>query len=185
MATIKETTKLTTGQLIALIVIFALNVLWLVCNLIRFTGNVSIQFLISVFMFVVAAFYVYFGYKKPHGNLMRYLVLLYAISIAGFVVLNASIQPAFLNANYLAVIILTTYMAGRLKHYKQNIVLGAIVLICNCLTTIYFLGELSKTDTLTFINAVSCFGSTTIWLAIAGGYITRYKLHKEAGLADK
>ena len=185
MSNIEKKYELKTGEAIALIVIFLLNVLWFVCNLLTFSGDISIQFLISTFMFADAAFYTYYGYKKPHGNNMRYLLLLQAISIAVLVVVNGTTQPAFLTVNYLTSIILVAYMAGRLEHYKQNIVISVIVLISKLISTFYYIDVWSKAGTLTFTNAVSCFGSTLIWLLIVSGYIIRFKLHKEAGLEDK
>ena len=177
-----EKNKLKTGPSIALIAIVVLNVIWLVCNAIRHAGDI---FSIRTFMFIIAMFYVCYGYKKPHGNLMRYLLLLYAVSVAAFLIRDAAIQPMYLSINYSAIIILSTYMAGRLERYKQNIVISVLVLVGNCITTYYLFDKFAGMGTLTFFNAISSIGAITVWLAIAASYIIRYKEHKEAGLADK
>lgn len=183
MSKIEERSGSKTGQAIALFAILVLNIIWLVCNLITYSGNITIQIIIGIFRFVVAAFYAYCGYKKPHGNLMRYLLLIYAITVAALDVFNGATQPKFITIDYLAVIILTSYMAGRLDRYKQNVIISALVLICNCIITFYYIGVRADLGTLTFASAISCIGATSIWLLIGGGYIVRYKPHKEAGLA--
>ena len=185
MNEIEEKYGLKPGHAIALFVILVLNIISLVCNFIKYSGNVTPQFLICVFMFVAAAYYACYAYKKPHGNHMRYLLLIYAICGAGFVVFYASKQSPFIIANYLIGIILATYMAGRLDHYKQNVVICVIILICNCISTYNMLSRYIDSGNLTFVSAFASIGAVTVWLAIAGAYITRYKLHKEAGFTDK
>lgn len=79
--------------------------------------------LILVFYYVVA------GYKKPHGNLFRYLMW-------GFVLfmlfeLNASIEQSAQVPVILCVfsIIFTSYLSGRLNKFKQNQVICALVFL--------------------------------------------------------
>ena len=36
-----------------------------------------------------------------------------------------------------------------------------------------------------FISFIALFCGIYMWVALCGAYITRYKLHKEAGLTDK
>ena len=182
MNKIEEKYGLKPRQAIIVLFVLALNVLWIVCNAIRHEGNILS---IRTFMFIVSTFYVCYGYKKPHGNLMRYLLLLYAASVAWYLVKDGGNQPMYLSINYAAIVMLTTYMAGRLERYKQNVIISALVLIGNCITTYYLFDKISGTGTLTFINAVSYLGAITVWLAIATGYIIRYRLHKQAGLEDK
>ena len=186
MSKIEEKYGLKTGQAIALFAILVLNAIWFVCSFVFFSDNItSYGFWISSFMFVIAAFYACYAYKKPHGNLMRYLLLLYAASVAGFLVTSGKTIPMYLSINYAAIIILSTYMAGRLERYKQNVIISALILVGNCITTYYLFDIFADLGTLTFFNAVSSIGAITVWLAIAAGYIIRFKLHKEAGLTDK
>ena len=185
MNKIEEKYGLKTGQAIALLIIFTANILWLIFNLITYKGNITIPILVGIFRFAIAAFYAYCGYKKPHGNLMRYLLLIYAISVAALIVFNGTTQPTFITIDYLTIIILTAYMAGRLDHYKQNIVISLLLLVCNLVITVYYIGVRSNAGTLNLASGVSCIGATSIWLLIAAGYIIRFKPHKEAGLEDK
>ena len=186
MNKIEEKYGLKPSHAYALFVILVLNIIWIVGSIVFYSRNILSHYvLMPFFMFAIAAFYACYGYKKPHGNHMRYLLILYAISVAIVVLLKGAEQSMLSNAVCLAIIILTTYMAGRLGHYKQNVIISIVVLALKCITTIYCLVEFSKAGVLTLPCAISCFGSITTWLAIAGAYITRYKLHKEAGFEDK
>ena len=182
MDRIEEKYGLKTGHAIALFVIFILNIVWVVCELIVFNGNMIPEAWLSIILLLAAVMYACYGYKKPHGNHMRYLLLLNVIFVACLLVLGVPEQPTYVTVSYLVSIISMTYMAGRLGHYKQNLVICGIVLVCSIINTYYVL---SFTDTSSFIYVFASFGPTTVWLAVAGGYITRFKLHKEAGLLDK
>ena len=185
MNKIEEKYGLKTGHAIALFAILILNIAWIICDFILFKGNMLFQVWVSIFMFVGAAIYACYGYKKPHGNHMRYLCLFQAICVAYLLFANAKYQPEYVNANYLIIILLTTYMAGRLEHYKQNYIICFILLVCHCVSVYYLIDMLKSVNLLTIVNVVACLGPVGVWLAIAGAYLTRYKLHKEAGFEDK
>lgn len=186
MNRIEEKYGLKPSYAYSLLVILALNITWLICAFVFFAGNMtSYHILLPLFMLVVAMFYACHGYKKAHGNQMKYLFLTYAVFIAITVVLDGPRQTTLINSAYLAVIILIAYMSGRLGHYKQNVIISAIVFAIICITTFYSLYLFSKARELSLLAAITWFGPTTIWLAIVGAYLTRYKLHKEAGFDDK
>ena len=71
--------KLSTGAVVALILIAALNVLRIVCNLVLYSANIIFQVWAPIVMFAIAAIYIVYGYKKPHGNHMRYLLLIHSV----------------------------------------------------------------------------------------------------------
>ena len=176
--------NLSTGAFVALIVIAVLNILWIIID--PFAHSFSLANVLTYVELAIAIIYTVCAYKKPHGNLMRYLLLLYAVAVAGLLLIGAASQPTYLNANYLAIIILAVYMAGRLNKYTQNIIICAVLLVCNCITMYYLIDMITdKGMPLTFANFFGCAGCVTVWLAIAAGYIIRYREHKEAGLTDK
>ena len=182
MANIKEKAGLKTGQAIALVVIAVLNILWLVCVVLQ--GSMTVTAWVALLEFAVAAFYAIYGYKKPHGNHMRHLLLLYAVIAAVMLLINTAGQPTYISALYLANIILVVYMGGRLDRFKQNIIISIAVLVCNSIVSGYLVGNIiSSGRSLTFMNFGSCIGCVTVWLIIAASYIIRYKPHKEAGIA--
>ncbi len=175
--------KLGTGALVALIVIAALNILWLVCVFI--SHSFSVNTLLALLMFAVAAVYALFAYKKPHGNLMRYLLLAYNAFGSALFVLLCKNQELYLIVTNVVMIFLMAYMAGRLDHYKQNVVICGIILAGTIVVFVNMLIGKSSLGTLNFVEFFSRISPITCWLAIAAGYIIRYNPHKEAGLADK
>ena len=177
--------KLGTGALVALIIIAVLNILWLVCQIIMFKGRLSFNIALSFLMFVAAAVYALFAYKKPHGNYMRYLLLAYTLFGSIMFVQLCKNQEMYMNIIDVVMIILMAYMAGRLDHYKQNIVFCGIIFAKTILVSVLLIIRMSDLGRLNFTTFFGCIGSVTCWLAIAAGYIIRYKSHKEAGLADK
>ena len=136
-------------------------------------------------MLAIAVFYIVYGYKKPHGNHMRYLLLIYVVYESIILMRSADWQPVYMLVANLAIIVLATYMAGRLDRYKQNVIISAVILVLHIVYIYPFINIALLNNALTAITFVGYIGPVTIWLAIAAGYIIRFKAHKEAGLADK
>ena len=186
MSNIGEKFGLRKSQLIALIVILALNAYWLISDLIVFSGHFAFSIVATMLEIVIAVFYTLFDYKKPHGNLLKYLLLLHVVLYGIILVNSASYQPKYINAIYFVKTVLISFMAGRLDHFKQNLIICAIVLVCNIVISYYLLDMILIFGLpLNLVNFGSCIGCVTVWLAIADGYIIRYQLHKEAGLEEK
>ena len=174
------------GNNIALCVILLLNLLWLICDRIAFSRSLTISTVMTYVEILIAVLYIVSGYKKPHGNLLRYLLLLYAVAVAGLLLRAAAYQPTWVNATYILKIMFAVYMGGRLDHFKQNLVICVVMFICNCMVAYYLIDMITDFGiTLTFVNFIGCCGAVTVWMAIAAGYVIRFKPHKEAGLADK
>ena len=136
-------------------------------------------------MFILIAFYAVSNFKVPHGNLLKYLFLTFAVMC--FVGLLAT-DPNSSSANgdlYVlqllrgAVVILSTYMAGRLDRIKQNTVFAVICAILLLATSIKVL-LLHKVYNLVFILFETNF--FILWIDLVIAYLFRYKEHKEAGL---
>ena len=189
MNKIEEKFGLTTKQAIIILAVLVLNVIWLVCSTwfgIRAYGKVALTQIVNIVMFAVTVYYVCYSYKKPHGNLMRYLVLCSAVFSAIRSIISDFEYPIYITAVSYLIIILKSYMAGRLDHYKQNVIISAVVLVCQCLMVYYLIDLFTIAGLpLTFVYVVSALGPVILWLAIATSYIIRYNPHKEAGLEDK
>ena len=189
MSKIEEKYSLKTGQAIALSIILILNILWLVCSTwfgIIMYGKIALTQIVNIVMFAVTVYYVCYSYKKPHSNLMRYLILCSAAFSATRSIISAFEYPIYIAVVSYLIVILKSYMAGRLDHYKQNVIISAVVLVCQCLMSYYLIDLFASFDfAITFVYVVSALGPVILWLAIAASYIVRFKPHKEAGLADK
>ena len=151
--------------------------------------------------YLLALYYAFWGYKTPHGNLLRYLIISYAFLLAigsesrlfanarrerPVDVTNAEGQlrrgvrglTAYKGLLTSVALILMSYIAGRLNKYKQNKILIPIVLVILFVRSFVsrtFRIQVVMTDLSYFI----------LWIGIACAYFARYDAHKEAGLLDK
>ena len=188
MSNIEEKYGLKKNQAIALLIVLVLNVVWIICSTfahIERFGGITLTHIANIVMFAVTVYYVCYSYKKPHGNLMRYLILCSAVFSAIRDIASDLNYPTYIAAATYLMIILKSYMAGRLDHYKQNVIISTVILACQCLMAYYLVNVFTVSGRpLTFSFIMSAVGPVTLWLAIATSYIIRYKPHKEAGLED-
>ena len=171
------------GLIISLLFVFvglAANILWFIVN------GTDAPF-IPVVMIVLYCFLIYYalsGYKIPHGNLLRYEFIAYSVMniLVLLFYLTHDIALGRLAAYSLAAkALLSIYMAGRLDKIKKN---AWIMIAVLALELVYALSFVIP-EKLAFIVFLTAFNGTYMWVALCGAYITRYKLHKEAGLTDK
>lgn len=183
----KSKLNLKTGELIALVLVAILNIMWLVCRFISFTGKVTFQTITPIIMLAITAFYALYGYKKPHGNHVRYLLLIYAAHMGSLLIANqgSTWLPTYASVAHVATIILATYMAGRLDRYKQNLIICAVITVLQIIYLYPYIYLYIQNNSMTFVNFFRIIGIVSIWLAIAVSYIIRFKPHKEVGLEDK
>ena len=117
---------LKTGHIIALLVILALNIVWLACSTltaVRVYGTLPLSQIVNIFMFAVAVFYVLVGYKKPHGNDMKYLMLGCSVYTVLQFINHGGVFPVYVVLVLFISAIVKAFMAGRLDHYKQNVII--------------------------------------------------------------
>ena len=186
MNKIEEKYGLKPSHAIALLVILVLNILWIAGNLISFKVAFSFNFVSPFIMFAIAVYYGVYGYKISHGNHMRFLILWFSAFTALKYIIGGVEYPTYIVVDIFMMVILSAYMAGRLDHYKQNIIISAVILAGEALVTYWYINLMASYGfKFTFLTFMAFTGSVTIWLAVAGVYITRFKLHKQAGLEDK
>ena len=128
--------------------------------------------LVSVFV----GYYAFSGYKKPHGNILKYLILVFTLIPLINIYQLVQLENAWVAVTRAIIVGLLCYSAGRLHRVKQNIVIMSIV------TALMILGVVVG-----FMNGHNTIGALTkpiIWINIFAAYVLRYKDHKEAGLMD-
>ena len=138
-------------------------------------------------IYVFLCWYAGIGYKKPHGNLLKYLFLAFDCFVLATVThileYNSADMPAQVAIRvllYCVVAVLVPYMAGRLNRIKENKIIGAIALICLLATAV-----LNMIFSQSSGNFFSSMNTTILGLAVFASYLIRYKQHKEAGLIDE
>ena len=150
--------------------------------------------------YLLALYYAFWGYKTPHGNMLRNLILSYAVLLAvgSESRLFAGARPerpvdvnagqgarsgvrrltAYKSLITSVALVLMGFVAGRLNKYKQNKVIIPIVLVLLFVRS--FVGRISRIQIV--MTDLSYF---VLWVGIACAYFARYDAHKEAGLLDK
>ena len=191
--------KLGMGAIIGIATLALLSVLGLVSELIGTIQNYStaellLELIPFCIVFLSVAYYTVAGYKKPHGNLLRNMFLLYSFFCAGEMIAMVfyANEHGYLNASFPRSIsmlilvalcaVLTAFVAGRLDKIKKNSFL--LVLITVALIAVSLL-DLGKPPFLQLMYVLWSFVPVLIWLDLVVVYILRYCEHKEAGLADK
>lgn len=140
--------------------------------------------IICLVIYSLTAFYALFGYKKTHGNLLKYLFIIFALSL----ILNVCFGNVAANTigmisaacTCLAALILV-YVSGRLNRIEQNrflLLIAGILLLATTILPIIMDGF----NINGFFNACS---SQIMILTLGFAYTARFEEHKAAGLEDK
>lgn len=132
---------------------------------------------VCLVMSALIGYYAFSGYKKPHGNLLKYIILIFTVIPLINIYQLVQLGQDWVAVTRAIIIGLLCYTAGRLHRVKQNIFFMSII------TVLMVLGIV-----IGFMNGHNTIGALTkpiIWINIFVAYVLRYKEHKEAGLIDK
>ena len=182
----KEKLKLSTVQIIMLCIAIALTVFGVYQTIRHIGADVHISKTIFICLsYILILYYGLYGYKVPHGNLLKYLMLFLALLLVNEIALEVGGKyPNLLSDRTLIpaaitglCIVMISYMAGRLDRFNKNIYLFAIVLVLLVVRAVM----MSHYRTIMFSN----FSDVIIWFDINCAYVLRYKQHKQAGLETK
>jgi len=137
----------------------------------------KINDLIYLALTVLIGYYAAIGYRRPHGNLFKQIILIYVASYLILVYQLAQTGDAWQAVIRAITIGIICYVAGRLHRVKQNFILiGIVTAIIMYIIVSAFIKQIAKADILSML---------IIWIDICVAYFLRYKEHKEAGLMDK
>ena len=195
----EENTKTSLG-LMVLLAATAIAIVFLITELTAAMElPTKISCIVSAVICLLALYYGISGYKVPHGNMIRYLLLAFAAAEASEFLLNPGMMKPMAICLLLTTI-LSSYMAGRLNKNKEckiiiavvGIMLIAVWAMHRFMPPSMPMGEPGpagmemaqmpeRTDWIRdiFPNDISRFLS---WLVLGVSYITRYDEHKKAGL---
>jgi len=142
----------------------------------------SILYLISL---VFTALYGFWFYKKPHGNMLKYAMLIFAVTTVVKGCHSMAVDGAIDNAiiRILASLALI-YCAGRLNRIDQNKVIMPIICLVFLGISIYKVVCDISNQSLELSGTVRHFSYTINCFALIISYFVRYDEHKEAGLMD-
>ena len=127
--------------------------------------------------------YTFFGYQKPHGNMLKILFFAFAMYLALQGTLNIAGNSRFIVGDLcILAALLIAYVAGRLHKIEKNKFILIFVGLLILAKTIMVLLSPFSFDILRIIGRMS---SVFTFAALSFTYVARYEEHKAAGLADK
>lgn len=163
--------------LFAIMILAIINIAIEINGIIKpYTPSLRLKSILNILISLGTVYYATVEYKKPHGNLLKYLMLLFAVSILIKTTFTES-KPATIAINIINMAIIA-YMSGRLDRFRKNTYLALFV------AALFFakgLITITSKNTITFTKFIGSFEALIIWETIVASYITRYKVHIEAG----
>ena len=186
MENIKKSTKI--GLLISAILVLIGIGFSIFTFITDFTGRpigIQIHMCWVFVMYFVVLIYSLWGYKKPHGNMLRYVIFAFGLVIMLKLLLPG--RPDTGAANYAAngcdglAVTLIVFMSGRLQNIDKNKILMLTVGILLTAGGVI----LSFVNPAFNINSFARSLSQPIcWAALCLAYTARYEQHKAAGQGE-
>ena len=143
----------------------------------------------TVAAYIVAFVYALFGYKKPHGNLLRYTFLSFAVSLAVYAGTQSGAGDLSVFLNVLCTVPVA-YTAGRLHKYRQNKLLLYLVAVMLLIAAVIDCRALAASlpeggdGFYGFALKFGAFSKFILGVALAAAYFSRWHTHREAGMRD-
>ena len=186
------------GTKVLLTVSFALIVLCFVCVIGNLIHTLTTQRWLpllhvatDILMLSVVLVYAVYGYKKPHGNLLKITFLLYGLYLVTCILIPNPQDEVIESREYLNTIanagtgiatVLAAYIGGRLDKIEKNkplMIVAGVVLLASVIVVQFVLSGFI------FPRTVGTCVRLFVWIALCAAYVARYEEHKAAGLADK
>ena len=180
---IKEKLNLNNPQFVVLLIAVALSIYGIVETILHIDAAVPTSKTMFICLsYLVILYYALFGYKVPHGNSLKYIILFFAFMLLNELSLEAGGKyPGLPQDSMLLSVMLTgiciivvSYLSGRLGRFNKSIFLFTTVLVL-LLVRVFLM---TNYRTIMFAN----MSDVIIWFDINMAYVLRYKQHKEAGL---
>jgi len=174
-----ETKKFKPGFIIAFVIVILALIGSVFGGFYRLSkGLLPVMSILTMILDIGIIYYLFAGYKVPHGNMMKFLFLFFALvlSAKGARSIEYSrILPVLFNVSA----VLIAFGAGRLNRIKELRVLLCIVLVL-VLAAFIRLAVLFPSS---FSDLLGLPGLLDL-VALAGAYFVRYAQHKEAGFIE-
>lgn len=143
----------------------------------------TVHICVNLLMYLPVLAYALFGYRKPHGNMLKYTFLCFGILIVAQSILpgsplsNGTMRDVICGCSGIAAMAVA-YMAGRLDRIGKNtslmILVGLLISACSVLLICNFAD----------FNLMRCLSNLTqpiCWAALCLAYVSRYDEHRSAG----
>lgn len=183
--------KLTTKQkiVLGLMVLFVAFGIFTSLVTIKIGSYYIVPATLNILIYIVMAFYALVAYSKPHSNFLKYVLMLYALSVLFFAL--QSVNNSFVFSLLMGInALLVAYMSGRLVKLRKNKIVIGIVIVIFVIdiviteTTPAFIDTINSLDTAfdKFIYAALPFSKLIQFVPLAYSYVVRYHQHINAGI---
>ena len=137
-------------------------------------------------VYVLILLYSLWGYKKPHGNMLRYVTFAFgAFILLTFIFPGAEGPAALIVIDTLCrgfAAILVTYVSGRLDKIRKNkplmVLVGVLIMISTILRNHIF-------PVFNLMGFLSSLSFPISWAVLGNTYVAHYEQHKSAGLNEE
>jgi len=182
----KKTLNIIIGILLIMHIVFTGRVILMISAV----PSLGLAGILGVLIDLMILYYTFIGYKKPHGNMLRY-----AFFFFGVIELIQSVtypMNTYVALFLCAVGIVAVYVSGRLDKVKKNRTLCFIGMSFCVAWIIGFIkvgfGDIEgivKDFSYYSLIIFSACGPLIQLMALYLSYISRFEAHQEAGLLDK
>lgn len=189
---LEEKYGLKTIEAIFLIFVMLLTLFgFVVCIINIFNGVNTNRELLNLILYVLIIYYFASYYSKPHGNLLKYIILGFGamlfVKYASMIKL-VEITSIFMLIPLGIIIALIGYFAGRLNAVKKNQFLTILILVLITFVEVVMVRNYSAylitsdaTGNAYFLSIVSSLSPIIMWIDVCATYFVRFRFHKEAG----
>jgi len=173
-----------TGKNVLLVIMGGLIIVAIIARILKFPKSPvdTIAYSISL---VFTALYGFWFYKKPHGNMLKFAMLIFALTTT-ITSCCSMVSKGVVNHQIIKIIalLIVCYCAGRLNRIDQNKYLMSILCLVFLGLSIYTVIGTIMDQSITFASTIRHFSYTINYITLMIAYFVRYKEHKEAGLLD-
>lgn len=157
----------------------------IVVSIVNISTNGVLASICPIVSLIFVALYGLLGYKKPHGNMLRYamLILAFAQMLHYSHLMQMGIVAEYINIVGIITAGIIIYVAGRLHRIEQNKYLLAVVLAAELIAGVICIIQDNGVMPVTFYVTYLFDAVSIIPLMIS--YFVRFKEHKEAGITEK
>lgn len=182
---IKKKLNLNNVQVVGLCATIALTLFGIVETILHIKADVPTSKTILICLsYLLILYYVFYGYKIPHGNSLKYIIIFFSLMLVNEIALEAGGKYPGLNQKTILfsvmvtgiTIIIVSYISGRLNKYENNSYLFILTLILLFIRAILMVNY----KTIMYSN----ISDIIVWIDLYWAYALRYNQHKEAGLKE-
>ena len=146
-----------------------------------------IHIILDLLLFTFILVYSFIGYKKPHGNMLRYVYFGFSVYLLAFACMDFMMKRTNYIANSMVAFsaLLIAYVSGRLDKMTKNKIILVLVGILLLVADIYTFAA-DPNHGFDIITMIGMSSGLIAHAAIGFAYVSRYEEHKtDDNLDDK